>query len=83
MMKQLVHVCVALVVCTFVSNNLRAQVQLRTYDDGQGNQIDYQVWLPDGHDEPDRQLPLIVWLHGAGGGPANVPPELVAATRSG
>src|SRR3990172_12524243 len=36
------------------------------FDDGEGRQIPYHLFLPPGHDDPDRKFPLVLFLHGAG-----------------
>lgn len=36
------------------------------FNDGAGNTLPYRLFLPPGHDEPGREFPLVLFLHGAG-----------------
>lgn len=38
----------------------------RTYDDGKGHKLPFRLFVPRGYDE-NKQYPLILYLHGAGG----------------
>jgi predicted peptidase len=44
--------------------------------------MSYRLWLPPGHDEPGREFPLIVWLHGTGDSNASIPQGILDAAQS-
>jgi pimeloyl-ACP methyl ester carboxylesterase len=52
-----------------------------------GGNVSYHVWLPPQYaSEPDRRFPVLVWLHGSGGGLAGIAPLAAvfdAAVRAG
>lgn len=52
-----------------------------------GGNVSYHVWLPPQHaTEPERRFPVLVWLHGSGGGLAGIAPlagVFDAAVRNG
>ena len=56
-------------VATAMSSNLRAQTWRDSldlmFDDGQGNTMPYRLFVPPDHDQPDMELPLVVYLHRA------------------
>lgn len=41
---------------------------IKIADNGQGVTMPYQLLLPPGHDQPGAKFPLIIYMHGSGGG---------------
>ncbi len=54
----------------------------RVYQEENGRRMSYRLWLPPGHDEPGREFPLIVWLHGTGGSSSSIPQGIINAAQT-
>ncbi|MCA9169041.1 MAG: hypothetical protein KDB23_15310 [Planctomycetales bacterium] len=81
-MKRYLVFALAMLFAGCAVNCFAQSFEAGAYNDGHGNRMSYRLWRPPGEEEPEKEFPVIVWMHGAGGSNSSVPQGLIDAVQS-